>query len=55
MQGDWTDPDAGLVRLDVYGPAWLAERPCLRPKTRQLYEELPRLHILPSLGRFRSG
>jgi Phage integrase, N-terminal SAM-like domain len=40
------------VRLDVYGPGWLAERPGLRPKSRQLYEGLLRLHILPTLGRF---
>jgi integrase len=28
------------------------ERPGLRPKTRQLYDGLLRLHVLPALGRF---
>lgn len=50
LQGDWRDPDAGRVLLSVYATAWVAERPGLRPKTRQLYEGLVRLHILPTLG-----
>jgi len=50
VHGDWLDPDAGLVPLDGYGPRWIAERAGLRPRTRQLYEGLLRLHIEPALG-----
>ncbi len=50
MHGDWTDPDAGRVRLDEFAVRWVVERSGLRPKTRQLYEGLVRLHIVPALG-----
>ncbi|WP_298455290.1 site-specific integrase [uncultured Cellulomonas sp.] len=50
MQGDWTDPDAGRIPVGEYASRWVQERPGLRPKTRQLYEGLVRLHITPALG-----
>lgn len=49
--GDWLDPDAGAVLLEVYALSWVAERPNLRPKTVQLYEGLVRLHLVPLLGK----
>ena len=49
-QGDWLDPDAGQTKLADFAATWLREHPGLRPKTRQLYEGLLRLHILPTLG-----
>jgi integrase len=52
LDGDWTDPELGDVELTVYARKWLGERPGLRPKTRQLYDGLLRLHVLPTLGRF---
>jgi hypothetical protein len=33
---DWHNPDAGRVKLADYAPAWVAERPNLRPTTLQL-------------------
>lgn len=50
-RGAWVDPDRGRRTVDDYAWAWLAERPKLRPRTRELYEGLLRLHVLPSLGR----
>jgi integrase len=49
-RGSWIDPDAGSIRLADFATAWLAERPGLRPRTRELYESELRLHILPVLG-----
>lgn len=46
----WVDPLAGRVVLENYARRWLAERPSLRPRTRELYEGELRLHILPTLG-----
>ena len=40
--------------LADYADAWLADRPELRPRTKELYRSLLRLHILPTLGR-RAG
>jgi integrase len=48
--GDWLDPDAGLILFEDYAKSWVAERPNLRPKTAQLYEGLVRLHLVPMLG-----
>lgn len=50
VHGDWLDPDAGLVPLAACGARWIAERAGLRPRTRQLYGGLFRLHIDPVLG-----
>lgn len=49
-RGSWIDPDAGRVTFEEYSSRWLAERPHLRPRTRELYEGELRLHILPALG-----
>jgi integrase len=49
-RGAWVDPGRGRLLLSDYAWEWLAERPQLRPRTRELYEGLLRLHILPSLG-----
>ena len=50
-RGAWVDPDRGRRTVADYAWAWLAERPNLRPRTRELYEGLLRLHVLPSVGR----
>ena len=34
-----------------YATAWVSERPNLRAKTKQLYEGLIRLHLVPVLGK----
>jgi integrase len=49
-RGSWIDPDAGRVTLREYATRWLDERQMLRPRTRELYEGLLRLHVLPDLG-----
>ncbi len=46
----WVDPARGRLLLGDYAKAWLGERPQLRPRTRELYEGLLRLHVLPGLA-----
>ena len=50
LRGRWVEPHAGQVTLTAYASDWLAHRPGLRPRTRELYGSLLRLHILPGLG-----
>ena len=54
-RGSWIDPDAGKVTFGEYASRWLAERPQLRPRTRELYEGELRLHILPAPRRCRTS
>lgn len=49
-RGAWIDPSAGQVTLKSYSNEWIARRPDLAVRTRELYEDLLRLHIHPSLG-----
>ena len=49
-RGTWVDPEAGRVPLADYASGWLADRPDLRPRTREIYRSLLRLHVLPTLG-----
>jgi integrase len=49
----WRDPALGKVRLSEYSTWWLENRPELRPRTRELYGGLLRLHIEPYLGECR--
>ena len=50
-RGAWIDPTAGQVTLNGYSMQWLARRPDLAIRTRELYEDLLRIHIIPSLGK----
>ncbi|HEY6274731.1 MAG TPA: site-specific integrase [Streptosporangiaceae bacterium] len=50
LDGDWIDPDAGLIAFGEYAAAWIDERPNLRPKTIRLYKYLLRRHLVPHLG-----
>jgi integrase len=52
LDGDWIDPDAGLIPFAEYAAAWIEERPNLRPKTIQLYRYLLRRHLVttPTFG-----
>jgi integrase len=50
-RGGWIDPSAGKVTLSGYSVLWLAGRPELAVRTRELYEDLLRIHIIPSLGK----
>lgn len=47
--GRWTDPKARALTLAAYSEDWLAYRQ-LAVRTRELYADLLRLHILPQLG-----
>ncbi len=49
-RGTWIDPTAGKIPLADYAARWLADRPDLRPRTREMYRSLLRLHIIPTLG-----
>jgi hypothetical protein len=54
LAGGWNDPDAALIPFKAYADEWLRERQ-LRPKTRQLYEGLLRLHLYPMFGSLAVG
>ena len=47
LEGEWIDPDAGLVLVADYAATWIEERPGLRPKTVLIYSGLLRRHIAP--------
>jgi len=49
-RGAWIDPSAGQVTLKKYANEWIMRRPDLAVRTKELYEDLLRIHILPSLG-----
>jgi integrase len=49
-RGVWIDPRAGQTTLSQYATEWITRRPDLSVRTRELYEDLLRLHVLPSLG-----
>ena len=50
-RGLWLDPTAGDIRLDVYAPRWMHERPVeLQPRTVEIYETLLRKHLYPAFG-----
>lgn len=51
----WIDPNAGKVPLSDYAWRQLAERPNLRPRTRELYVSELKRHILPALGSIEIG
>ncbi len=53
--GSWRDPALAKVRLVEYTTWWLENRPELRPRTRELYGGLLRLHIDPYFGECRFG
>jgi len=54
-RGAWIDPGRGKTTLAEYAEAWLGNHPTLRPRTRRLYSDLLRLHILPVLGTMELG
>jgi integrase len=47
--GSWIDPDAGKIPFGVYAAAWVKQRR-LQETTRELYETLLRLHLVPTFG-----
>lgn len=49
-RGVWVDPQAGQIRLDDYGQAWLNGMSRLAPRTREIYASQLNLHILPAVA-----
>lgn len=49
-RGDALDPTRQTTTLVGYAQSWLADKTSLRPKTREVYAYLLRVHILPALG-----
>jgi integrase len=49
-RGGWVDPRACSISFSEYAASWTANRVNLRPRTRELYESLLRVHLLPRLG-----
>jgi len=49
-RGQWIDPKAGQVTVKKYTERWLGNRPDLANSTRQRYDDLLRLHIVPAFG-----
>jgi membrane peptidoglycan carboxypeptidase len=54
-RGVWVDPRRGRMTLGEYAHRWLAQRTDLRPRTRDDYEDIIRVHIVPSLGDKQMG
>ncbi|MCW2750497.1 MAG: sle [Aeromicrobium sp.] len=50
-RGGWVDPRAGRLALEEYAARWMRDRVNLRTRTKEFYEGLLRLHILPGLGK----
>ena len=50
-RGVWIDVRDGDLLLSEYAATWLLHRSDLAVRTRELYEHLLRLHIVPQLGR----
>lgn len=48
--GEWTDPVAGQLKLQVYAERWITQRVGLRPRTVELYRWLLARHVGPQLG-----
>ena len=50
QRGDNLDRTGRSITLTKYSATWLDNKTALRPKTRELYAYLLRIHILPALG-----
>ena len=49
-RGQWVDPRARQLLLSDYAASWLAARPDLKIRTRELYQWLLNKYVLPQLG-----
>lgn len=49
-RGHWVDPQTRQLLLRGYAESWLAARPDLKIRTRELYQWLLRKYVLPQLG-----
>jgi hypothetical protein len=55
VNGDWTDPERVKIQLADYATQWIAERPGLRPRTVELYQQILAKHIVPTLDSMQLG
>jgi integrase len=49
-RGQWIDPRSRQLLLTAYAESWLAARPDLKVRTRELYQWLLSKYVLPQLG-----
>jgi len=49
-RGQWVDPRSRQLLLSAYAASWLAARPDLKIRTREVYQWLLGKYVLPSLG-----
>ena len=49
-RGGWIDPNAGTATFGDYSARWLDQRHDLRPRTRDDYEALLKVHLVPAFG-----
>ncbi len=49
LRSEWLDPDAGSMTLTEYADRWVKDRD-LKPRTRDEYERVLRLHVKPQIG-----
>jgi integrase len=54
-RGVWVDPRRERSTLSDYAQRWLAQRVDLRPRTRDVYEDIIRVHIVAKLGDLQIG
>lgn len=52
-RGAWKAPEGGDITLHEWADYWIAHRPDLRPRTRELYVGLLANHILPAFEEYR--
>lgn len=55
LKGAWIDPEGGRVTLADYSWAWLESKASLAPRTREIYDQQLRLHILPPFAEETPG
>lgn len=49
-RGQWVDPSAGQTTIEQWSTLWLANRPDLKVRTRELYDWLLAKYIVPKIG-----
>jgi integrase len=49
-RGAWVDPSAGETTIRQWSTIWMANRPDLKIRTRELYDWLLEKYVLPQLG-----
>ena len=53
QRAEWIDPELAATRFADFAGPWLATRAHLKPRTKETYEGLLRVHIVPAFGSAR--